>query len=173
MELAGSLTPTNSGSTPVPDPTALTTEALRREIQNLKEQMESKLDAAKELRDEKFNSVDDKLDLGERQRVEQKADTEKAITAALEAQKEAANKSEAAVAKQLEQMQNTFKTEIGNLTTNMSDIKDRVGKMEAVKLGVSEQRVEGRTTTAGLYAAIGIAVTLVLAVLSVIAFTQG
>jgi len=160
------------GSTPIPDPTLLTTEALQREIKTLKEFLEYQINAQKELRDEKFSSVDDKLALGERQRVEQKSDTEKAIGAALAAQKDAAEKSEAAIARQLEQMQTTFNKGIENLGANMSDLKDRVGKMEAVKLGVSEQRVEGRTATAGIYAAIGIAVTVVLAVLSVIAFSQ-
>lgn len=173
----------SGGSTPVPDPTILSTEALQREIKQLRELLESQIRAQKDICDEKFLSVGDKLALGERQRVEQKSDTEKAIQAALTAQKEAVAaqaasfaesvaKSETATARQLEQMQTTFKTEISNIATNQSDLKDRVGKIEFVKIGVHEQRTEGRSSVAGVYAAVGIAITVILAVMSIIAFAQ-
>lgn len=141
------------GSRPVPDPTILTTEALLREITHLRELLESKLD-----------SVHNRLESAEEQRREQKFDTGKAIDAALMAQREAANKSEAAIDKRIEQMQSTFKTDVSNLTLNLSDIKDRVGKIEAVKIGGSESR-------AGLYATIGVVATIILAVLAVIAYS--
>jgi hypothetical protein len=161
------------GSRPVPDPTLLTTEGIQREVTHLRELLEAKLSRIEDLCDRDFSSVHDKLRIAEEQRKEQKVDTKEAILAALEAQEKAAQKSENAISKQLEQMGSTFNAGISNLSDGVNDVKDRVTRMEAVKLGVSEQRVEGRTATAGFYAAIGIAVTVVLAVLSVIAFTQG
>lgn len=151
---------------PVPDPTSLTTAALLREIGHVKELTQALLERAEDLRNEKFDSVQSRLESAEEQRREQKQDTGKAIDAALMAQREAANKSEGAISKQLEQMQTNFNISIGNLNRELGDIKDRVTRMEAVKLGVTESR-------AGLYAAVGIAITVILAVLSVIAFSQG
>lgn len=142
------------GSRPVPDPTILTTEALTREIAHVKE-----------LFGEKFLSVAKQLENAEEQRREQKADTAKAIDAALQAQGEAANKSEAAIEKRLEGLALTFNNGLGNLGEGVKGVENRLTRIEAIKIGGNESR-------AGLYAAIGVAITVVLAVLSVIAFAQ-
>ena len=96
---------------PIPDPTVLTTEALNREIALVREYTErsltsmqtsfeagrdamhdlldAKIDASIALEDEKFRKVMREFDLLEKQRIEQKDDTQKAVDAALTAQKEA------------------------------------------------------------------------------------
>lgn len=151
------------GSTPVPDPTTLTTDQLRREIgaaresfglefANLKNLLDAlavssdrNLTSAMDLCNVKFGSVEDKLALGERQRVEQKSDTEKAIQAALLAQQAAVsaqaesfeksvNKSEVATNKQLDQMQATFRAENNNLGLNLDDLKGRVTVTESTRI---------------------------------------
>jgi hypothetical protein len=74
---------------PDPDPTILTTEALTREVAYLKEMMNDKLTAERELVTEKFNSVWNRLQTIENHRIEQKADTKSEITKAFDANTEA------------------------------------------------------------------------------------
>jgi len=145
-------------SRPVPDPTILTTEQLLREVAALRELVQSDIEGLEAIVAEKFRSVDQQLELVERQRVEQKADTKAAVDAALTAQKEAVKeqttasdraiaKSEASMTKQLEQMGSTFTASIKGVTDNLDDVKERVGKMEAMKLGGQEVKTENRSQT--------------------------
>jgi hypothetical protein len=65
-ESAQVATPPQQGWTPVPDPTTLTTEALRREVAGLKELLETRLDAmdrAVEVFDANLNKVPTETDL--------------------------------------------------------------------------------------------------------------
>lgn len=162
------------GSTPVPDPTILTTEALLRAIADLKELLSAQLDAQDKLVNEKFRSIDQQLELVERQRVEQKMDTKAAVDAALTAQKEAVKeqttasataiaKSEAGTSEQLKQLAATFTAGLAGQATIITDLKDRVIKIESLKQGGTESR-------AGIYAAIGIAATIIGVLLAIVAF---
>jgi len=163
------------GSRPVPDPTELTTEALHREIGALKELMVAELAGVEKITGERFASVNKQLQLVETQRVEQKKDTKDAVDAALTAQKEAVReqttaseraiaKSEASTKEQLNQLTATFTTAIGGVTDTLNDLKDRVGRVEAVKVGAQEQRVEQRAqiTTAQALAYIVVAIIAAL-----------
>lgn len=149
------------------DPTALTTAQLFREIELIsaqlddakstaahellmtKELLENEQRARNHISTEKFKSIETQLSMIEKQRVEQKSDTKAAVDAALIAQKEAVQeqtiasglsiaKSEAATAKQLEQLSTTFTTAIQGVTVPLNDLKERVGTMEAVKQGGKE-----------------------------------
>jgi hypothetical protein len=109
----------------------------------------------------------------ERQRLEQKTDTKTAVDAALAAAKEAVGqqteasersitKSENATAKQAEETKATFRTEISGLVSAISDLKERVGKIESIKQGASQ-------TYMGMYALAG----FILVVLSIAAIVLG
>lgn len=165
-------------STPRPDPTLLTTQALYREIRGLREYIETLIQGEEKLTNEKFARVEQNFELIERQRVEQKQDTAAsrieqkqdsvaAVNAALIAQKEAVreqtiasekaiSKSEAATAKQLEQLGATFNQAIHGAVESTSDLKDRVGKLESIKLGAHEQRVDTRANIQTIYVLIAI-----------------
>lgn len=177
---AADLTQTQSkvggaGSVPVPDPTVLTTEALQREILHVREIAElrekytaelakTREECAAELRvadeklqKEKFESVKEQQQLGERLRLEQKADTALAVGAALSAAKEAVaaqasafsesvNKAEVSMTKQLESIATTFGTQITNLAAQIGDLK------------------ESRSFGAGKAAAWGVAIAFALAI---------
>lgn len=132
------------------DPSALTTEQLLREVGSLKELMLAMFRSAEEVRNEKFESVREQFSLIERQRVEQKKDVKDAVDAALSAAKEAVKeqttasersilKSEAGTKEQLNQLTTTFNTAFAGVSSNHDDLKDRVGKIESVKLGGKEQ----------------------------------
>ena len=158
----------DGGSRPVPDPTVLTTAALVREIAGvdekiraLKELTESDLEGLEAVIAEKFNTVDTQFNLIERQRVESKEDSGDALAAALAAAKEAVTKNEESTKEQLAQLKITFDTAITAVTATVTDVRDRVGKIEALKLGGEESR-------AGLYAALAGAVAI-LAIVVVLA----
>lgn len=143
-------------SRPIPDPTVLTTEQLHREIAAAKEAISIEMDGLRGVIDARFDKVDLRFGLLDGQRIEQKVDTNAAVDAALVAQKEAVKeqtaasdraiaKSEAATSKQLEQLGTTFTTAIAGVTTTLADLKERVSRIESVKVG-------GREAYAGLYA---------------------
>lgn len=171
---------TNGGSRPIVlDPSALTTAQLLREIGGLHDLMFVRLADFDRLTQEKFESVDKQLDLIERQRVEQKKDTKDAVDAALTAQKEAVKeqtsatdkaiaKTEASTAEQLKQLALTFVTAIKGTTDGIDDLKERVAKMEATRLGMNEQRNEHRAANGAIYAAVGFIVSLLLAAMVLI-----
>jgi hypothetical protein len=146
-------------SRPTPDPTVLTTEQLLREIENLKSWMKTLADGQETVFDERFKSVDTQFKLIERQRVEQKQDTEKAVQAALNAAKVAVReqtqasersiaKNEKSTADQLRDQRDRFASEIGNVDKNADDLKERVGKIENLRLGAGEMQQQGRASQA-------------------------
>jgi hypothetical protein len=152
--------------TPRPDPTALTTEALHREIAALKSLMDERLKGMDDLIDEKFASINHQFALVERQRVEQKGDSERAISAALQAAKDAVqdqttasekaiNKSENAIAKQLEQLGATFSAAFEGIRRDIDSLLQRVTVLEAVKVG-------GRDASTAIYALAGFVLVLLL-----------
>ena len=154
---------TTFGFRPIPDPTVLTTAALLREISNLKELLQAEIthlqrddkriwdflgnrgtiireeiDALHVLLNERFHGVG--LQFTER---------DKAITAALEAQKEAAaaqntsnmeaaGKSEASFTKQIDQMQMIVNAIAKATDEKIDDLKTRMTLGEGTKRGMGE-----------------------------------
>ena len=167
------------GSTPVPDPTVLTTEQLLREIGALRSIMELQAEMHAALDQQQFKAVyqqfaavDTQLKLVEAQRVEQKSDTKLAVDAALQAQKEAVReqtlatataigKSETITSEQLKQLGVNFQTAFAGQSATVADLKDRVTALEAVRLGGREQVAESRAGLGAIYAFIGAAVGLI------------
>ena len=161
---------------PMPDPTVLTTEQLLREITNAVTLLTATIDGLRNVIEERFKAVDTQFQLVERQRVEQKVDTATAVQAALAAAKEAVTeqtaaseksitKSETATAEQLRQLTQTFTTAIGGVTDSLSDLKARVGNIEARKEGSTETR-------AVVMAVMAILVVIVVAALTTHGFTK-
>lgn len=116
---------------PIPDPTALTTEALHREISHVRE-----------LYDVQFLLI-------ERQRVESKVDAEKALTAAMTA---------AEKARSLE-AQNT-KAAIDLLTIGLTDMRALVGAIVANKAGGQEAKAAMYALVGFVAVIVSIAVTV-------------
>jgi hypothetical protein len=156
---------------PVPDPTQLTTEALHREIQALRELLTTQINGNNAVVLEMFRSIENHFQLMETQRIEQKSDTQKAVDAALTAQKdqvkEQTTASERAIAtanaatkEQLNQLNVTFATAIGGVTEAVGDLKERVGKIEYVRIGGQERVTETRQSMAAAYALAGFLVSI-------------
>jgi hypothetical protein len=142
---------------PVPDPTVLTTEALRREVDalqvlveqrigSLKELLQSEILSAKDYCSSQFEHIEQRLGRVEALRLEQKADMKAAVDAALTAQKEAVReqsesfglavaKSEAATAKAIEQLSLTTTTARDELRRGIDDAKERIADVERTLRG--------------------------------------
>jgi uncharacterized protein YicC (UPF0701 family) len=173
-------------STPNPDPTILTTEALLREVSQLEQQVQRRFSSEKELILEKFSSVQTQLALIEDRRVEQKLDTAAAVAAALSAAKEAVNeqkdasdrsstKTETAFSEQLKQLSQTFVTALNGITVTVDDLKQRLVAMESLKQGGQDRRTDQRSSTALVITVVSTAAVilfgLIAAAVSIIALT--
>jgi hypothetical protein len=143
---------------PYPDPTALTTEALRRDVQNLKDLLHAEMAGQRQLSQQRFEAIAEQFALVERVRVEQKRDSEVSIAAALTSAKEVVvaqtaasqlsiGKSETAFLKSLDQLSATFTTAIDSLRREILDNKDRVGEVDR-RLSSRLDTGEGRDTGA-------------------------
>ncbi len=169
---------------PTPDPTVLTTEQLQREVSTINRELELRkasslremlsleelvktlINGLDHVMSEKFVSIATTFELIEKQRVEQKKDTKDAVDAALTAQKEAVKeqttafglataKSEAAMTEQLKQLNATFTAAIKGVTDLLNDTKDRISKMEAMRLGGEGAVNNRRADTAIMIASVG------------------
>ena len=151
---------------PVPDPTVLTTEALQREIAALKEFLVSKIDAAEAHNAIRFAGIDREFVAIEAWRKEQKLDTKTAVDAALQAAEKAVReqtvasekaitKSETSATEQSKQQYATFTASLNGVSNTLADVKERVGKIEATRLGVIEQRIDTRQGNSAVVAVIG------------------
>ena len=174
-EMAEGLT----GLTPVPDPTVLTTQQLLREMAKQDASLQKELTAFHQLMDEKFRSVDQQLQLVERQRVEQKSDTKAAVDAALTAQKEAVKeqttatdkaieKTEKGTNEQLKQITINFNASMTNLQDIINDVKERLTKIESFRIGDSENKSGNQATAAIAVLGASLLVSIVAVVVTLI-----
>jgi hypothetical protein len=155
-----------SGLRPVPDPTTLTTEQLHREVGILRELIEGQLKSMDDLMDEKFNGVEQKFTLVERQRIEQKADAKEALAAALQAAEKAVDEQTKAARKDIDALGSRVDTALHAQSDAIGSITGRVTVIEAVKIGTSETR-QGVSSQVGLMIAfVGLLVSVAVVVLS-------
>lgn len=122
---------------PIPDPTLLTTEALTREINHLRE-----------LHEERFRSVQKQFDERDVREERSAKDSKDAIGAALAAQKEAVGKSEESTGKQFADMRATI-----------NDVKERQTRSEGTTTGKQDLS----KLLFSLMAALGVAFGIVMA----------
>lgn len=135
------------------DPSRLTTEALTREVKRLEDLLEVRLDSVEQISIQRWAAIEKQFATIEEQRKEQKQDTKEAVDAALVAQKQAVEKTEIAVSKQLDQLRDTFAAERNADREAISDLKDRIGAVEQQKAG-------GRSLLASVSAVVGLVLSL-------------
>ena len=164
-------------SRPNPDPTLLTTQALFREIGALKELIEEQITATENLTDEKFAAVTIQFSLLEKQRLEQKADTNQAVAAALNAAREAVHEqtasSEKAIIKQenstkeiLNQLNTTYQTGHVAMLRSIDELKERLIAIEQQKVGAKDDRTSLYTTISLLAVVISVTIGIITFILS-------
>jgi transketolase len=177
----------NRGDTrPVPDPTALTREATSRLEAVLRNLITSEIEHQNALFNEKLATLsiqfNTKFTMLDARTAEQKQDTTNALNAALAAQKEAVaaqtasseksiTKSETATTERIKGVETLLATSTKATDDKITDLKDRVIAIEAVKLGVTEATATGRqggADTRGIVAIVISCAFLVIAVASIL-----
>lgn len=167
---------------PIPDPTVLTTEASTRLEKALRELILSEIAHQNDLFSEKLARIDMLFNVLDARTAEQKSDTKAALDAALAAQKEAVasqtasfkeniTKSETAATERIKGVETLLATSSRSTDDKISDLKDRVIAIEAVKLGNTEQTANmraGGTDMRGNMASIISVITTVIAIASII-----
>jgi type VI protein secretion system component VasK len=164
---------------PVPDPTVLTTQALYREVSALQELIEQSIRGTREVIDQQFYKVEQQFELVERQRVEQKKDTKDAVDAALTAQKEAVReqtsasersiaKSETATTKQIDQLAATFTNSFASFQVRLDELKERIVEVDRKAESPAQRAIGAKEDRSGLYAGVGVMVTILFFGVSVI-----
>lgn len=163
---------------PVPDPTILTTEQLLREVDRVKELMLSEIRGIERETGQRLHAIDERFDLVERQRVEQKADTKDAVDAAFSASKEAVReqttasdraiaKSETSMLEQLKQLERTLTTSTDALRRDIDEVKDRATRSEGQKAGGDEVKTTTSNTTQW---AVGVGLAFVIFAVNVVLY---
>ena len=207
------------GSTPIPDPTVLSTAAIAQAVASLTSYIDGRFD----LLTERMNGVDKATDLrlqtidhlpglidekvghlhglvsqqtdsiqvqfAERdKRSEREAQlsndaafsaSKEAVAAALTAQKEAAalqneanakaiDKSELATSETINKLTQLGATTNGALNDKIDDLKERIGRVESIKVGMVEQRTEGRQSNAAVFATIAAITGFILFAIAII-----
>ena len=109
------------------DPTALTTEQLIRAIDGLREILEAAIKAETDLTHSRFKGVENAI-AATREFAQIKF--EEAVKEQTLASERSIAKSEAATAKQMEQMSQTFGTSVGSVAQQVGDAKDRIQRLE-------------------------------------------
>lgn len=147
------------GSTPVPDPTVLTTaqllgaieavkELLRAELHGLSMTVDARLEAMRKLDDEKFRGIQTQFSERDTRTEQSSRDSKVAVDAALQAAKEAVGKQqeasdraiakqEASTTKQLEAIALLIASNTKAADDKIDDLKDRLTRIEGKGQGAS------------------------------------
>lgn len=194
VRLKNGMDTTPKGSTPVPDPTDLTTKQLLLSIAALKELLETRLDGMdtatdlnrqatdkipgmikssvetlKELHSEKFSSIATQFKERDIRAEREARDNKVAVDAAFAAQKEAAAKQDEANAKAIEKSERaTAETIKTNQELSLSKIDSLTNQMNDLKISVttitSSKQGAGETKQQSNFVA-GLVITVILALL--------
>ena len=117
-----------------------------------------------------LRAVHDKFAAVERLRLENKNDSKSAVDAALAAAKELVS-SQATTAKEaMEQQANTSTAALNGLLNTINDLKERVGAVENVKLGIESHKTDARLTVGMVMGVVGGLVGLLLLIIAVATF---
>lgn len=158
----------SSDTRPIPDPTVLTTAASTRLEEMLRNLIQMEITHQNDLFTERLLGLSRQLmtqfTMLEARTAEQKHDTTNALNTTLAAQKEAVAKSETATTERIRSVETLLATSTRAMDEKVSDIKNRVIAMEAVKLGTvegAEAVRQGISSTQAIIASV-VGVSLVL-----------
>jgi hypothetical protein len=140
---------TQTGWVPRPDPTLLTTQALEREIEHLRREMELQIGSLGDACEAKFAYIEQRLT--DRTLLVDAAfsASRDAVAAALASSKEAVAKSEGTFNKQLDEMKLTMAAANKGIEDQIGAVKERVTIIESLDRG-AEKKGAGLSTAAAL-----------------------
>ena len=145
-----------------------------KEIDKIPQQIREHVTSLELLHDEKFSSIATQFAERDTRSERESRDNKVAVDAAFAAQKEAAAKQDEANAKAIDKSERataeTIKTnqelgiaKIDGLTKSLDEVKLQISRIESVKVGATENR-------AGLYATIGIIITVGILLMGIVSF---
>jgi hypothetical protein len=184
-------------SRPIPDPTLLTTQQLYREVIQLRELIEarldgmdratelirlaasevekttdSKVDHLRELTDAKLSSLLEKF-ADRDERTEQRwSDSKQALDAALQAAEKAVGKSEAASLKQMEQLHGLVNSQKDATDRRIDELRGRQDKSEGLLGGHKDEKQAGQNTFNMALAFVTMIAVIVAAIAAVVALSS-
>jgi hypothetical protein len=138
-------------SHPDPDPTLLTTEQLLRAIASLRLEskgwvdalqllLEAKIAGKDHYYDEKFTSIQTQFQERDIRTDQTASQVKLAVDAALQAQKEAAGEQAKSFSAATTKSETAMNRQIEGLDGKITDVKDRLNRVEAISVGVSANR---------------------------------
>ncbi len=150
-------------------------------VTDIPTQIDEKVGRLADLTTEKFASVEKRFQERDTRSENEKRDSKVAVDAAFAAQKEASakqdegntkaiDKSERATAETIKTNQDLNAAKTDGLTKGLDEVKDRLTRVESIKLGATEQRQVATESRTALYATIGVAISVVLFGIAIIGF---
>lgn len=135
----------------------------------------------RELTSQRFEAVGSQFEALNQRTAEQKADTRAAVDAALQAAKElvalqteasdkSTAKSEASFAKQIDALGLLLQKSSETTDDKIVDLKSRMDRIEATKIGGVESRMDVRNSAIDSRAIMALAITVVLAAITIVGF---
>jgi hypothetical protein len=148
----------------------------------LKELVQTQVDAHNALDDARFERLDIHFATNEQHRLELKEDNTNRLNYVIEALKERGDehfkanlalieKSERTVDDSIAKIGDGFKTTTDAILQRIDDLKERVGKIEAIKQGAVEQKTESRAITGSTVAIVGVIITAILFVIGLLGYS--
>lgn len=168
---------------PIPDPSALTTDAVGKLDIQLRQVIVSEIVHLSALFESQLHDLDsrvaDRFGALEKRTAEQKADTTKALTDALAAQKEAVanqtasseksiTKSETATTERIKGVEALLQTSSKASDDKINDLKDRIVAVESIRAGGSMERAEHRAGGSYMAALVGAGIAVVGLIVSIL-----
>ena len=134
-------------------------------ISGLESVLCSKITCIEELAEERYSVTQKQLDGVELRRAEYKADTKSAVEAAFAAARDAVREQAAASDKAIAKSESAFTSQVASVEGTVSDLKDRIAKLETQRQAVTDNRVDGRAsigTIVGVVGAMAAFITLIV-----------
>lgn len=167
--------------TRVPTEVQKAVSALEEVINQKFEGLKERIDGGDARNQERFHAINDTFKNQEAVRIEQKADSQKSLENALKSTNDALREGKATADAALAKTENAFKDQstqqyatihatLTALQALVNDVKSRVDRIEAVKIGQGENRVEQRSSTGATLGIVGGITGVLLFVMAVVGF---
>lgn len=154
----------------------IATKLLNETVNRVPTETQTSVGRLQDLTDEKFRSVSLQFKERDTRSERESRDNKVAVDAAFAAQKEAASekdkantlaitKSEVGTLETINKLERLFTTKNDGLSDKIDDLKDRIGRLESVKVG-SQQAY------AGLYVAVGLVIAVISIAVSILIATH-
>jgi hypothetical protein len=141
--------------------------AVKEETNTLKELISEKIQALASVVNERFTAVAAQFSERDTRTDQRAGDTKLAVDAAFAAAKEATAKIEAGFTKQIDAMNNIIDNKTANLSSGISDLKDRLTAMENRTVGMSANREIAREDNKDSRSVIAVVVSIMAVIATV------